>query len=867
MAYQYSYEGSSTSNVPSESSGSAVQLNIKTLDSQIYSFHMDINMPVSVFKEKIANKIGLPVSQQRLIFRGKVLKDDHLLSEYHVENGHTLHLVERQPVQAQPSGTSSSETTGYNGNDAGSGGPRNRVGQISHSVVLGTFNVEDQGEGTVPDLSRVVGAVLNSIGIGSQTTANVATTAQSSPPNLHGQASQGNETEEMLAGSQNQAGNQAQSVQAFPSQPFQSLPQVVPIPLAAGAIPVPSLHVPIPDSLSTLSEFMNRMEQTFSQNGYRPNLSSTNARELPRVELPSSSQGLPTPEALSIVLCHAGRLLGGHAVAALSQIAGRLEQEGASSDSSVRSEIQTESMQIGLVMQHLGALLLELGRTVMTLRMGRSPAESVMNAGPAVYISPSGPNPIMAQPFPLQTSSLFGGSVRPSNSATFGPVGVGSATRHTDPVYYKEPLLHQLFQQLVQEQEMGKGDRVNAIMALALVLQDQHRSYLLEMSLQQLFHRSTGVAVASAAQSGLGVSVSQPPPDSVSLPSVISVVNSRIRNFFGNLQGDNVAPSGQVESTSQNSSVGSESRDAERDQHLHTMEGNRAGDSSVSLVSYTSENEGQKGQADSEKTCNNKETSVSSLKDYYSISSNEGSLSRSSGGGTISKSVDIAENAPCSSEKHNSTEGSNLPLGLGLGGLEHKRHGKQQNPLVKTANVGTSSSPLNGSEPSPGQFPSSDGQIGVGSVMSQESPQMTNTVNQIAQQVGSQDPGNMFAGMEGGQGGGSGGIDSLSMFQRMMPIVSQALSSGTNVSQPSPDIQPEWQAQYSDGILSRDDNPNDQSTQINLPSVVQRIEHLNQPGDVFSAVVANVFRLSGGGSASDDLVNDLCSDEGTGQCM
>jgi hypothetical protein len=38
------------------------------------------------------------------------------------------------------------------------------------------------------------------------------------------------------------------------------------------------------------------------------------------VELPSSAQGMPTPEALSIVLHHAERLLSGHAVAALSVI-------------------------------------------------------------------------------------------------------------------------------------------------------------------------------------------------------------------------------------------------------------------------------------------------------------------------------------------------------------------------------------------------------------------------------------------------------------------------------------------------------------------------------------------------------------------
>lgn len=40
-------------------------------------------------------------------------------------------------------------------NDASAGGPRNRIGQVSHSVVLETFNDGDQGEGIVPDVSRV----------------------------------------------------------------------------------------------------------------------------------------------------------------------------------------------------------------------------------------------------------------------------------------------------------------------------------------------------------------------------------------------------------------------------------------------------------------------------------------------------------------------------------------------------------------------------------------------------------------------------------------------------------------------------------------------------------------------------------------
>ncbi|CAH1437379.1 unnamed protein product [Lactuca virosa] len=63
----------------------------------------------------------------------------------------------------------------------------------------------------------------------------------------------------------------------------------------------------------------------------------------------------------------------------------------------VRTQIQSEAIQFGLAMQHSGALLLEPGRTMLTLHIGESPAESSVNAGPAVYISPSDPNPIMVQ--------------------------------------------------------------------------------------------------------------------------------------------------------------------------------------------------------------------------------------------------------------------------------------------------------------------------------------------------------------------------------------------------------------------------------------------------------------------------------------
>lgn len=44
MANQHSSEGSSSGNVAGESSDSTVEINIKTLDSQIYSFQVEKNV-------------------------------------------------------------------------------------------------------------------------------------------------------------------------------------------------------------------------------------------------------------------------------------------------------------------------------------------------------------------------------------------------------------------------------------------------------------------------------------------------------------------------------------------------------------------------------------------------------------------------------------------------------------------------------------------------------------------------------------------------------------------------------------------------------------------------------------------------------
>ncbi|XP_020547382.1 large proline-rich protein BAG6 isoform X2 [Sesamum indicum] len=882
MAESQLHDGSSTSDVSGGCSDSNLQLNIKTLDSRIYSFNVDKNMVVSAFKEKIASQSGVPVGQQRLIFRGKVLKDDHLLSEYNVENGDTLHLVERQP-QPSPGSSSREATSSSGGQDPNAGVSRNRIGPIAHSIVLGTLNVGDPGEAVVPDLSRVIGAVLNTIGIGTQTGG-----MQTGVP-----TSNANETEasQSNSASQSQNGNQSVPWQAFHGQ---AASQAMQTPLGA-AIAVPSLNMPIPDSLSTLIEFMNRMELAFSQNGNQPNQSPVASDTL---ELPSNSRGLRTVDALSIVLQRAQRLLSDHAVPALSHTAGRLNHEGGSNDPVVRGQVQTESTQLGMAMQHLGALLLELGRTILTLRMGQSPAESFVNAGPAVYISPSGPNPIMVQPFPLQTSSLFGASsgVSPSPMA-MGPVGVASIPRNVNIHIHTGASLAPMVSQLGNRAPNGEGTQEERANVSESSDFGQARGSSGVGVTANVVSQPAMVSISGALAPGTGV---QQTPDSNSISSVVAEINAQMRSLLSNMQNDQ-APSGQTEdSANQDQPVGS----GENTSRQRTAE-----------ASHTSPHVSMMDDQKAQTACNQpdikgKGAGVGSVSEP-SISSEGGSDKRP----TASDRGDDNDNADSP---------SGIPLGLGLGGLQPKRRGRQQKAQTKDTDNSSASSqnqqsravgqhvlqslaslptrgnrnPLpsrqssdiargGGGQSVPTASQNADGQGDVADAMSQilhspaldgllsgvsqqtgvgtpdmlrnmlqqftQNPTMRNTVNQIAQQIDSHDLGSMFSGLDRGPGGG---IDLSRMMQQMMPIVSQALagvSPGSQLAPPSGPLLPDSRSRRERAAV------NDDAEEMGLGRVVQRLGSPSSSEEIFHSLVDRALNLSGGGSAGESVVNELCS--------
>ncbi|KAK9836132.1 hypothetical protein WJX81_004080 [Elliptochloris bilobata] len=76
-----------------------IKLRIKVLTGEEHTVTVASDALVPDIKAKVAEVTGTPVSRQRLIFRGRVLRDASSISEHSIEDGDVLHLVPTTPPQ------------------------------------------------------------------------------------------------------------------------------------------------------------------------------------------------------------------------------------------------------------------------------------------------------------------------------------------------------------------------------------------------------------------------------------------------------------------------------------------------------------------------------------------------------------------------------------------------------------------------------------------------------------------------------------------------------------------------------------------------------------------------------------------------
>ena len=73
-----------------------INIKIKTIQDAVYSFDVVPDILVGQLKTIVKESTEIPEQCQRLIYKGKLMKDTHTLFSYRVEDGHTLHLVTRR---------------------------------------------------------------------------------------------------------------------------------------------------------------------------------------------------------------------------------------------------------------------------------------------------------------------------------------------------------------------------------------------------------------------------------------------------------------------------------------------------------------------------------------------------------------------------------------------------------------------------------------------------------------------------------------------------------------------------------------------------------------------------------------------------
>lgn len=141
-----------------------VKVTVKTLNSACHEFDLEEGSTVEQLKALIQEKVDIEPARQRLIFLGKVLQNDKLLSEYNVE-GKVIHLVESQVPRSRGDGAESS------GASAATTAP------ADDTLHQATINITNPA-GTGPEQigQQMIEQILSSLGVDA-TQANIHRTA------------------------------------------------------------------------------------------------------------------------------------------------------------------------------------------------------------------------------------------------------------------------------------------------------------------------------------------------------------------------------------------------------------------------------------------------------------------------------------------------------------------------------------------------------------------------------------------------------------------------------------------------------------------------------------------------------------------
>lgn len=102
-------EGDSTNS----SNGEGVVLHVRCSNGSKVTVRSGLDSTVAAFKSLLAQNCDVPADQQRLIYKGRILKDDQTLESYGLQPDHTVHMVRGfSPSASAPAAANASANTG-----------------------------------------------------------------------------------------------------------------------------------------------------------------------------------------------------------------------------------------------------------------------------------------------------------------------------------------------------------------------------------------------------------------------------------------------------------------------------------------------------------------------------------------------------------------------------------------------------------------------------------------------------------------------------------------------------------------------------------------------------------------------------------
>jgi hypothetical protein len=244
---------------------------------------------------------------------------------------------------------------------------------------MGTINFPDSGEGQLPDLNRILNAVISSMGmhVGGSSQGGTGNADHMNSGVLPAPSGVDNEA----ADSRNNGSDQGTGVRELELQidALYGLPPYTAGNTGESPIRGVQARAVVPDALTTMSHYLDRLEQSLAGEELSR---TTTSRDSGPTDVRASTD-LPTtggeprrgasPSALGALVNRVHTSLRGPAGSALSRLASLLESEPTMLDAAARDELQHAAYHDGHLMQHIGALLLELGRATLSLRMGQCP--------------------------------------------------------------------------------------------------------------------------------------------------------------------------------------------------------------------------------------------------------------------------------------------------------------------------------------------------------------------------------------------------------------------------------------------------------------------------------------------------------------